>query len=91
MRNAYPYHVIDGYDLVAYPNRDSLSFREYYKIPEARTIIRGTLRYAGNPLFLKTLLELGWLDTEQKPWLKQGITWAQIWQHLMKSQNTSEG
>ena len=31
----------------AYPNRDSLSYRDKFGIPDAETLIRGTLRYPG--------------------------------------------
>ncbi len=31
----------------AYPNRDSLSYRDKFGIPDTRTLIRGTLRYPG--------------------------------------------
>lgn len=31
----------------AYPNRDSLAYREKFAIPDTRTLIRGTLRYPG--------------------------------------------
>ncbi|KAL8743591.1 MAG: hypothetical protein Q9184_008093, partial [Pyrenodesmia sp. 2 TL-2023] len=40
---AKPYFVMDGYDFVAYPNRNSLPFQEFYAIPEAETVIRGSL------------------------------------------------
>lgn len=80
MAIAKPYHVLDGYDFVAYPNRDSVPFREFYNIPEADTVVRGSLRYKGNPEFVHSLAKLGWLDTEEKPWLKPGMTWAQIMQ-----------
>ncbi|KAL8723619.1 MAG: hypothetical protein Q9181_007247 [Wetmoreana brouardii] len=46
---AKPYFVLDGYNFVAYPNRNSLPFQEFYGIPEADTVIRGSLRYKGNP------------------------------------------
>ena len=32
-------------DLVGFPNRDSVKYREVYGIQEAHTCIRGTLRY----------------------------------------------
>ncbi len=39
---------IDGIGLMeAYPNRDSLSYRDKFGIPDAQTLIRGTLRYPG--------------------------------------------
>ena len=31
--------------LEGYPNRDSLKYSDLYGIPEAETVIRGTLRY----------------------------------------------
>lgn len=39
-----------------YPNRDSVPYREAYGIPEARTLLRGTLRYPG---WCRTLLKVG--------------------------------
>ena len=34
-------------EMEAYPNRDSLAYREKFAIPHTRTMIRGTLRYPG--------------------------------------------
>jgi saccharopine dehydrogenase (NADP+, L-glutamate forming) len=90
MSKAFPYHVMDGYNFIAYPNRDSVQFREFYNIPEAHTVIRGSLRYDGNPAFVKALIELGWIDTTQKNWLTDGMTWAEIWQKLIESESTNE-
>ncbi|MDH4197986.1 MAG: saccharopine dehydrogenase NADP-binding domain-containing protein, partial [Candidatus Aminicenantes bacterium] len=39
-----------------YPNRDSVSYAETYDIPEAGTLIRGTLRWPG---WCETMLKLG--------------------------------
>jgi len=52
MATAAPYYVMDGYDFVAYLNRNSIPFREFYNILEAYTVIRGSLRYKGNPAFV---------------------------------------
>ncbi|RYO81472.1 hypothetical protein DL764_009762 [Monosporascus ibericus] len=82
MAAATRYHVKDGYSFVAYPNRNSLPFQELYRIPEARTFVRGSLRYEGNPALVKALVDLGWLDATEKPWLKPGITWSQIQQNV---------
>ncbi|KAK4693908.1 hypothetical protein P7C71_g3577, partial [Lecanoromycetidae sp. Uapishka_2] len=90
MSHAEPLFVQEGYDFVAYPNRDSVPFREFYKIPEAETVIRGSLRYEGNPAFIKAFADVGWLDTEEKEWLKPGITWAGITQHVTNAADTSE-
>ncbi len=63
MASANPYSTgYTGFAFVAYPNRDSTSFAEMYSIPEASTIIRGTLRYAGFPEFIRALVDMGFLS-----------------------------
>merc|ERR1712093_218153 len=66
MATAKPYYIYPGYAFVAYPNRDSTPYRERYSIPEAQTIIRGTLRYAGFPEFVKAIVDIGFLDETEK-------------------------
>jgi saccharopine dehydrogenase (NADP+, L-glutamate forming) len=78
MATSKPYYAMKGYDFVAYPNRNSVPFRELYNIPEAHTVIRGSLRYEGNPAFVQALANLGWLEQGKKDWLKTGMTWAEI-------------
>ncbi|KAH0559726.1 hypothetical protein GP486_003762 [Trichoglossum hirsutum] len=90
MSSARPYTITDGDAYAAYPNRDSVPFREFYNIPEAETVIRGTLRYPGNPEFIQALADLGWLDTTEKDWLKTGMTWAQIQQKVVGAEDSSE-
>ncbi|EMR65084.1 putative saccharopine dehydrogenase protein [Eutypa lata UCREL1] len=90
MARASPYHIKDGYEFLAYPNRNSLPFREFYQIPEAHTVIRGTLRYNGNPQLVKALVDLGWIDSEPKDWLVPGITWAEIQQEAIGSATATE-
>ena len=90
MATAKPYFVVDGYDFVAYPNRNSVPFREFYKIPEAHTVVRGSLRYEGNPAFIKAFADAGWLDADGKEWLKPGTTWAQITQRVTGATDSSE-
>ena len=90
MATAKPYFVVDGYDFVAYPNRNSVPFREFYKIPEAHTVVRGSLRYEGNPAFIKALADAGWLDANEKDWLKPGIIWAQITQRVTGAGDSSK-
>ncbi|KAF9761494.1 hypothetical protein IL306_003790 [Fusarium sp. DS 682] len=90
MTKAVPYHVLDGYSFLAYPNRDSVLFQQAYGIPEAHTVIRGSLRYEGNPALVKTLIDLGWLDTGSKAWLKESMTWSQIQQQLTGAASTAE-
>lgn len=90
MASARPYHVMDGYSFLAYPNRNSVPFREYYNIPEAHTVIRGSLRYKGNPELVNALVNMGWLDATEKTWLAPGMTWAQLQQKTTGATSTSE-
>ncbi|KAI0350788.1 hypothetical protein OH77DRAFT_1439643 [Trametes cingulata] len=55
MSTAKPYYITPAFAFVAYPNRNSVPFREFYNVPEAETVIRGTLRYQGFPEFVKAL------------------------------------
>ncbi|PLB39771.1 saccharopine dehydrogenase (NADP+, L-glutamate-forming) [Aspergillus candidus] len=91
MATAKPYHIYPGFATVAYPNRDSTPYKERYNIPEAQTIIRGTLRYAGFPEFIKVLVDMGFLqDTEQDYW-KTPIAWKEATQKLLGASSSDEG
>jgi saccharopine dehydrogenase (NADP+, L-glutamate forming) len=91
MAAAEPYFVMNGYSFYAYPNRNSVPFREFYKIPEAETVVRGSLRYEGNPAFVAALAQIGWLDTDEKEWLRSGLTWSEIHQNILGAANANEG
>ena len=45
MRSAKPIFVYPAFAFEGYPNRDSTPYDQRYRIPEAHTILRGTLRY----------------------------------------------
>ncbi len=90
---AKPYFIYPGFASVAYPNRDSTEYKERYKIPEAETVVRGTLRYAGFPEFVKCLVEIKMLDDAPLSFLdgKAGeITWAKAMQNILGSEDDSE-
>ncbi|KAL4066639.1 Saccharopine dehydrogenase-domain-containing protein [Scleroderma citrinum] len=74
MKQAKPYYISPAFAFYAYPNRDSLSFKEFYNIPEAETIIRGTLRYQVFPDFIRALVDLGLLDSTERGYLTEDIT-----------------
>lgn len=82
--------VMDGHSFVAYPNRNSVPFREFYDIPEAEMVIRGLLRYKGNPELIKVLADICWIDAEEKDWLREGLTWTQIQQRLVGASDPSD-
>ena len=90
MSSAKPYLVYPGYAFEAYPNRDSTPYRERYNIPEAQTVIRGTLRYQGNPALVQTFRDLGMLDEDEKDFLKTKTTWKDAFAKIVGSSSTSE-
>lgn len=90
MGSAKPYYIYPGFAFLAYPNRDSTPYREYYNIPEAETVIRGTLRYQGFPEFVRTLVALGMLDDTEKPFLTKSIPWKDALAELLNSKSSSE-
>ncbi|KAI2888030.1 hypothetical protein CBS76997_10758 [Aspergillus niger] len=60
--------ITEGFDnLVGYPNRDAVGFRDFYRIPEAGTVFRGTLRYAGFPEIIRALVAIGYFSQDEVP------------------------
>jgi saccharopine dehydrogenase (NADP+, L-glutamate forming) len=90
MGTAKPYFIYPGYAFVAYPNRDSTPYKERYNIPEAQTIIRGTLRYQGFPEFVRVLVDMGFLSDEEKSYLKEPISWKEATQKILAATSSSE-
>ena len=89
MATAKPYHI-PGFASVAYPNRDSTRYKERYNIPEAETIIRGTIRYAGFPEFVKVLVDIGFLSDEEQSCFKKPIPWKEATQKILSASSSSE-
>ncbi|KAH8887025.1 Saccharopine dehydrogenase [Thozetella sp. PMI_491] len=77
MGTAKPYFIYPGYAFVAYPNRDSTPYKERYSIPEAETVVRGTLRYQGFPQFVRVLVDLGFLEETPLEALTKPISWRE--------------
>ncbi|KAI7850147.1 saccharopine dehydrogenase [Circinella umbellata] len=70
-----------GYAFVGYGNRDSTPYDKRYHIPEAETIIRGSIRYDGFPQLAKALVTLGFLNEEPVAHLAADageISWSQV-------------
>ncbi|KAI4823091.1 saccharopine reductase, partial [Aureobasidium sp. EXF-8845] len=95
MATAKPYFIYPGYAFVAYPNRDSTPYRQRYAIPEAETIIRGTLRYQGFPEFIKALVDMGFLEDAEKDFLKPhpeapALIWKEATAQILGSSSHTE-
>jgi len=89
MASAKPYFIFPGFAFVAYPNRDSTQYKERYNIPEAQTIIRGTLRYQGNPEFVRVLVDRGFLSEENYDFLEKPISWKEATQQVLNASSAS--
>ncbi|KAK5134918.1 Saccharopine dehydrogenase [NADP(+), L-glutamate-forming] [Meristemomyces frigidus] len=84
MSTARPYLIYPGYAFEAYPNRDSTPFRERYNIPEAQNLVRGTLRYQGNPAFVQTLRDLGMLSEDRMELLEdKSVSWKEAFAKIL--------
>lgn len=93
MSSAKPYLIYPGYAFVAYPNRDSTPYKERYNIPEAQTILRGSLRYQGFCEFVKTLVDIGFLSEEEKDFLKPSsspLTWREATSKIVGSSSSTD-
>ncbi|CAG7836147.1 unnamed protein product [Allacma fusca] len=75
-------NFLPGLQFEGHPNRDSLMYKKLYGIPEAATILRGTLRYQGNANAIKALHLLGLIDPKPIPALDSNnaldISWRQL-------------
>ena len=73
----------------AFPNRDSLPYREVYGIDDAATMYRGTLRNKGWCDVLYKIAALGFLDDQ--PHNVSGLTYAQFVRGLLPPEVTQTG
>lgn len=53
-------------------------------------MIRGTLRYAGFPEFIKVLVDIGFLSEEEQDYLKQPIAWKEATKNIVGAASSSE-
>ncbi|KAF4509635.1 hypothetical protein G6O67_003783 [Ophiocordyceps sinensis] len=91
MGTAKPYFIFPGYAFVAYPNRDSTPYKERYSIPEAQTIVRGTLRYQGFPQFIRVLVEIGFLEDTPQDILSTPVSWKEATKAIVGAPSSSPG
>ncbi|SCU92239.1 LADA_0F15324g1_1 [Lachancea dasiensis] len=90
MASAKPYFIFPGFALVCYPNRDSTPFKELYEIPEAETVVRGTLRFQGFPAFVKVLVDVGMLKDDETSIFKESIAWNDALRQYWGSKSSSK-
>lgn len=74
---------LKGFALEAFPNRDSIEYQDLYNIPDARTIIRGSMRYRGFSDTIKALRLLGLMERSAHPYLEADNTPELTWRQLL--------
>lgn len=76
-------------DYEAYPNRDSLMYKDIYKLGgEVRSVFRGTLRYVGWCNSLYHFVKLGMLDPEPRD--SKGMTCADYMRSMLEAENDAD-
>ncbi|WRT68637.1 spermidine synthase [Kwoniella shivajii] len=81
MAAAQPYFFTPAYNLVAYPNRDSSVFKEFYGLKDVENLVRGSMRYAGFCEVITAWKELGLLDDTPRDDLAKdaaSLTWLEL-------------
>ena len=79
---SYELRTIEGLgDFEGYPNRNSVPYAKLYGVPEAKTMLRGTLRNLGWCETIRTMVRLGALDQVEKDWT--GMTYAGLLRKLL--------
>jgi len=73
----------------AYPNRNSKQYIDIYKLPETKTMLRGTFRNIGWCSTIKKIADLGYLNIDNNSSL-EGKSYSQITGQLIQSDATGD-
>jgi len=76
--HSWPMDVKGVGTLEAYPNRDSLNYKNLYGFEKAHTVIRGTLRYPGWSETWLQIVRLGMTNEGQRIPNLKNVTWAEL-------------
>jgi saccharopine dehydrogenase-like NADP-dependent oxidoreductase len=74
-------------ELDVYPNRDSISYKEIYGIPEAETMYRGTLRFKGWCETIDAMKQLNLISYDKMK--LEGMTYADFIAKLINESDSS--
>ncbi|MEA2103057.1 MAG: saccharopine dehydrogenase C-terminal domain-containing protein [Candidatus Cloacimonadota bacterium] len=89
----FAYHwktdVPDFGKLEAYPNRDSVPYKDIYEIQDTKTMFRGTLRYPGWCITMKKIVDMGLLDDE-KEYELNGKTYGEFISEFIQADEKSD-
>jgi len=81
---------IEGFEeFEGYPNRDSMPYRELYKIDSTKTMFRGTLRHKGWCATLRKMVQLGLVEDVKRDDLA-GLSYVGLTAKLVGRPDTTE-
>ncbi|MBD3168375.1 MAG: saccharopine dehydrogenase [candidate division Zixibacteria bacterium] len=86
-RNCYMINIPTIGRLEAYPNRNSVPYKETYGIGDAKTMYRGTLRNVGWCETLRAIADMGYLDETKRSKIP-GNTYADLTRLLIGASNS---
>jgi alpha-aminoadipic semialdehyde synthase len=83
LKHATPLHLNPAFALEQLPNRISTEYQDIYKLKDAVTMYRGTLRYAGFSVLMNSFFELGLNNDSPQSFEELGLrpgaaTWPQL-------------
>ncbi|XP_061697496.1 alpha-aminoadipic semialdehyde synthase, mitochondrial isoform X2 [Syngnathoides biaculeatus] len=81
-----PVDFFPGFNLEGYPNRDSTKYAKLYDIPDAHTLLRGTLRYKGFSRAVRGFVKLGLISSQARlppADASSAVTWRALVGHAM--------
>lgn len=74
--NVLPIKFMPELDLIGIPNRNSIDYMNYYGLHDAKTVLRGTLRYRGFAEVVLAFNKLGLLDASKRN--LSDCTWRKV-------------
>ncbi|KAF1322345.1 Alpha-aminoadipic semialdehyde synthase, partial [Globisporangium splendens] len=78
-----PVNLFPEYELEQIPNGYSLPYAEYYQIPDAKSLFRGTLRFKGFCQVIHKCVQLGFLSEDS--FVAEGDSWKEIIAQKLKT------
>ncbi|MCJ1462099.1 hypothetical protein MMC07_000699 [Pseudocyphellaria aurata] len=80
-----------GYAFESYANGDSIPYRERYPgLQKATTIVRGSLRYEGYAELCICLIQMGYLSTEERDFLRKPIPFVEATAKIVGATSATE-
>jgi len=85
MNSMHPTLKMEGF-----PNRNSIQYKEEYRLHDTKTLIRGTLRYPGFCVLIGSLIDLGLWREIEIPDYSADMTFTQLLKKELADEDTPE-